>query len=122
MHRLLMRVCLLGVLAVSLPVIDVRAAEPKPTPIAEIKRDKSVEFAEVQKILAKNCHACHSGSKQESGLNLESPETMRKGGENGPAILAKKGDASQLLKLASHQEEPVMPPPDNKVNAAKANA
>jgi WD40 repeat protein len=112
-------ITLLAVLAVTLLTTVASADEPKPIAIAEIKRDKPVEFSEVQKILAKNCHACHSGSKQESGLNLESPDTMRKGGENGPAVLANKGDASQLLKLASHQEEPFMPPPDNKVNAAK---
>jgi WD40 repeat protein len=93
------------------------ADDAKPTAIAEIKRDKPVEFAEVQKILAKSCLACHSGSKAES--SLETPEMMKKGGDLGPAIVPKKSDASMLLKLASHSEEPFMPPLDNTVNAKK---
>jgi WD40 repeat protein len=91
----------------------------KPTAIADIKRDKPVEFGEVQKILAKNCFACHSGSNAESSLVLETPEMMKKGGDNGPVILPKKSAESLLLKVAAHQEEPFMPPVDNTVNAKK---
>jgi WD40 repeat protein len=115
-----------GLLSVSVLVAQsafvahhVHADDARPTAIAEIKRDKPVEFAEVQKILAKSCLACHSGSKAESSLVLETPEMMKKGGDMGPAIVPKKSAESMLLKLASHSEEPFMPPPDNTVNAKK---
>ena len=107
----------LFVVAFSFVTLHVRAADDAPISIAEPKRDQPVEFAEVQKILAKNCFACHSGSNAESSLVLETPEMMKKGGDNGPAILPKKSAESMLLKLAAHQEEPFMPPPDNTVNA-----
>ena len=97
----------------------VSANDAKPTAIAEIKRDKPVEFAEVRKILAKSCLACHSGSKAESSLVLETPEMMKKGGDSGPVIIPKKSAESLILKVASHREEPFMPPPDNTVNAKK---
>jgi WD40 repeat protein len=115
---------LLSALAVSCAsfVVAARADEAKPTAIAEIKREGPVAFAEVQKILAKNCFACHSGSKAESSLVLETPEMMRKGGDNGPAIVPKKASESRLLKLAAQEEEPFMPPADNKVNAHKLSS
>jgi WD40 repeat protein len=96
-----------------------RGDDAKPIAISEIKREQPVQFGEVQKILAKNCLACHSGSKAETGLVLETPEMMRKGNDNGPAIVPKKADESMLLKVAAHMEEPFMPPADNKVNAQK---
>jgi WD40 repeat protein len=99
--------------------LGAHADEGSPTAIAEIKRDQPVDFAEVQKILAKNCFACHSGSKAESSLVLETPEMMKKGGDSGPVISPKKSAESLLLKAAAHQEEPFMPPADNTVNAKK---
>jgi WD40 repeat protein len=112
---------LLSVLAIQSTwmVVMARAGDEKPTPIAEVKHDGPVSFVEVQKILAKNCFACHSGSKAESSLVLETPEMMKKGGENGPAIVPKKSAESLLLKAAAHLDEPFMPPADNKVNARK---
>ncbi|MDX1962181.1 MAG: c-type cytochrome domain-containing protein [Pirellulales bacterium] len=85
--------------------------------VAAVQRDKPVEYAEVAKILRQNCLACHSGSNAEASLILESPAAMLKGGDSGPAIVAKNSGASLLFKLAAHQDEPVMPPADNKVNA-----
>jgi WD40 repeat protein len=103
----------------ALVTLPARGDDATPTTIAEIKRDQPVPFDEVQKILARNCLACHSGSKAEVGLVLETPEMMRKGNDNGPAIVPKKADESLLLQVAAHMEEPFMPPADNKVNAKK---
>ncbi|MEX2140709.1 MAG: c-type cytochrome domain-containing protein [Pirellulales bacterium] len=123
MKRNLFSSCFLFVCAVAYQFaffsLRAEADDAKPTAIAEIKRDEPVAFAEVQKILAKNCFACHSGSKAESSLVLETPEMMKKGGDSGPVILPKKSAESLLLKAAAHQEEPFMPPPDNTVNAKK---
>jgi WD40 repeat protein len=89
-----------------------------PIKIEVPKRDKPVTFGEVKAVLNKSCTACHSASKKESGLSLETRETILKGGTNhGPAVVAGKSDKSPLLVFASHQDEPLMPPPDNKVNA-----
>ncbi len=94
------------------------AAQAAPIPIEAVKRDKPVAFGEVRQILNRNCTACHSASKKESGLSLESRESILKGGNvHGPAVVAAKPGESILLKFASHSEEPQMPPKDNKVNA-----
>src|SRR5690349_18909437 len=86
--------------------------------IAEIKRDGEVDFEkEILPIFRRNCLACHSATEAQSDLVLESPQTILKGGSEGPAVVPGKGSDSRLLKLASKQKEPFMPPPDNDVKA-----
>src|SRR5437868_13880517 len=89
-----------------------------PIEIAEIKREGAVDFEkEILPIFRRNCLACHSATEAQSDLVLESPQTILKGGSEGPAVVAGKGSESRLLKLASKQKEPFMPPPDNDVKA-----
>ena len=91
---------------------------PDPIPVANIVRDEPVDFGrEIQPLLRKNCTACHNQTKAKGKLNLETPETMRKGGNEGPAIVPGKADESLMLVLASHQDDPVMPPEGNKAKA-----
>lgn len=90
----------------------------KPIPIAEIKRDAPVEFEkEVLPILKKHCVACHNSATKEGHLVLETPAAILKGGDSGPAVVAKKSAESLLLQAAAQESEPFMPPKDNKVNA-----
>ena len=106
--------CRLG--AAVLTVLPLSAASP--LVIAEVKRDKPVDFAkDVYPLLKRSCLACHNTTKAKAGLNLESPQTILKGGDTGPAAAAGKGMESLLLRSAAHIEEAAMPPPGNKVNA-----
>jgi WD40 repeat protein len=98
------------------------AAQPKskPTPIAiaDVQRAEALDFErDVLPIFRKNCLACHNATEAESDLILESPQTILTGGGEGPAVVAGKSGESLLLKLASHQREPVMPPTKNDVGA-----
>ncbi|GIW93621.1 MAG: hypothetical protein KatS3mg110_1662 [Pirellulaceae bacterium] len=87
-------------------------------PIASVQHDGQVDFQrQVLPILRNKCLACHNASAREGDLVLETPESIRKGGSSGPAVVAGKSDESLLLELASHRKEPYMPPPDNKVGA-----
>jgi WD40 repeat protein len=93
-------------------------ANAAPIDIAEIKREGDVDFEkEVLPIFRRNCLACHSATEAQSDLVLESPQTILKGGSEGPAVVPGKGSESRLIKLASKQKEPFMPPPDNDVKA-----
>lgn len=109
--------CLTILIAVSiLPSTTGRAADA--ISIEVLTRSKPVDFAtEVAPILRANCIACHHAKKTSGGLNLESPATISKGGEQGPAVVAGKSSESLLLKVAAHQQESIMPPPDNLVGA-----
>ncbi len=87
-------------------------------PIADLKREKPVDFEkEILPLFRENCLACHNATDAKGDLILETPEKVRKGGENGPAVVPGKSTESLLLKLASHQEKPVMPPRKNKAGA-----
>ncbi len=92
--------------------------DPEPIPIATTSREQPVDFAkEIYPLLKKNCIACHNSSKAKAQLNLESPKSILKGGSDGPAIVPGKPEESFLLQVASHREDPIMPPEDNKSNA-----
>ena len=89
-----------------------------PIPIANITRSEEIDFElEILPILRRSCLACHSSSDANGSLVLETPATILKGGDSGPAVVPRNGTASLLLKVAAHQEEPLMPPPDNDVGA-----
>lgn len=99
-----------------------RAAETaasKVIPVAKIKHSGAVDFEkEILPILKNNCLACHNQTKPKGGLILETPQTILKGGDTGPAVVPKKSGESLLLKAASHRDpDLIMPPPDNKVAA-----
>src|SRR5437868_7796342 len=110
--------CLAVVLACIAASANVSTTAAAPIDIAEVKRDGEVDFEkDILPIFRRNCLACHSATEAQSDLVLESPQTILKGGAEGPAVVAGKGSDSRLMKLASHQKEPFMPPPDNDVKA-----
>src|SRR5688572_19955191 len=79
-----------------------RAAET-PIAIAEVKHEGNVDFEkEVLPILRKKCLACHNATEAESDLILETPQTILKGGSEGPAVVAGKSAESLLLMAASY--------------------
>jgi Protein of unknown function (DUF1549)/Protein of unknown function (DUF1553)/Planctomycete cytochrome C len=64
-------------------------------------------------ILAAKCFACHGAdrTKRKADLDLQTAESIRKGGESGPAIVPGKTKESLLWEKISTQE---MPPEGNK--------
>lgn len=44
------------------------------------------------------CAACHGAQKQEGGLDLRTPASMRKGGNTGPAFVAGDPDGSLMIQ------------------------
>lgn len=86
--------------------------------IAEVKHEGDVDFErEILPIFRRKCLACHNNTDAESDLVLETPQTILKGGSEGPSALPGKGLESLLLKVAARQSEPFMPPEDNDVGA-----
>jgi WD40 repeat protein len=89
-----------------------------PIPIAALNRDEPVSFEkEIVPILQRSCLACHGISDANGELVLESPQSILRGGDSGPAVVAGKSGESLLLRLAAHQDDPQMPPADNDVSA-----
>lgn len=108
--------------AIFILAISTGPALAEPLPVAELKRTDPVNFAtEVYPFLKANCLACHNSTKSKAGLILESPKQMIKGGDSGPAIAPGDGANSFLFTTARHEEEPTMPPTNNKSKAQNLN-
>jgi len=62
--------------------------------------DAPVDFRrDVAPILQHRCLACHNERIQRGGLSLQSPDTMKRGGESGQVVEAGDPDSSYLLDL-----------------------
>lgn len=64
----------------------------------------------VRPLLIQRCLKCHSGTMVKGGLRLETRESLLKGGETGPAVVAGKPEASLLIHAVQHQNGLAMPP------------
>jgi len=110
-------VALAGIL-IENPVRSDENDEGKATAIVDVQHDGDVDFeTEILPIFRRKCLACHNNTDAESDLVLETPQSILKGGSDGPAVVGGKSAESRLLKLAALQEEPHMPPEDNDVGA-----
>ena len=71
---------------------------------------KALWSGKVQKIFDVNCVKCHGPLEQKSGLELDTPDMVMKGGENGAAVKAGKPDESALFVNLAAKGDPHMPP------------
>lgn len=49
-------------------------------------------------VMLLRCTACHGAQRQDGGLDLRTPASMRKGGASGPAFVAGDPDASRMIQ------------------------
>src|SRR5205823_5242568 len=99
--------------------VAAHAADKSAIPISPLNRTTAVDFdSEILPFLRDNCLACHCKTTAKSGLNIETPQDMIKGGDSGAAIKPQHGAESLALQAAAHQDEDTkMPPRDNKAKA-----
>ncbi len=64
----------------------------------------------VRPLLIQRCQKCHSGAMVKGGLRLESRQSLLKGGETGPAVIARNPEESLLIQAVRHQNGLAMPP------------
>lgn len=74
-------------------------------------------YRDVYPFLKANCISCHNKTTAKADLNMETPELMIKGGENGPSIIPGKGAESLIVQASLHTNDMEMPPPNNKSGA-----
>lgn len=74
-------------------------------------------YQDIYPFLKSNCISCHNKTTTKGDLDMETPESMKKGGSNGPAILPGKGAESLVVLASRHQEDMEMPPANNKSGA-----
>src|SRR5205807_2071747 len=79
-----------------------RAAEPA----------KVDYLRDVKPILQARCYACHGALRQKGGLRLDTATLLRKGGDNGPAMIPHNSEASLLIDALTGNGRLRMPPKD----------
>jgi mono/diheme cytochrome c family protein len=73
---------------------------------------KALEFfeARVRPVLVEHCFACHGPKKQQAGLRLDSRDSVLKGSDSGPVVVAGAPEKSALVKAINHSGDTKMPP------------
>lgn len=60
-------------------------------------------------LLKQECGACHSGTKAQGGLSVDSLATLRQGGKHGPALTPGVSAQSLLIQYVTGEKTPKMP-------------
>ncbi len=106
------RIALILVLPVILVGAAARGDDRKANPDA-------VDFFEskVRPVLVEHCYKCHSAQAKspKGGLRLDSVDAMKKGGDNGPAVVPGDADASLLVQAVRYTDEETRMPPKGKL-------
>jgi hypothetical protein len=76
-------------------------------------------FTAARTILETKCLECHGGKTHRAELDLSTRESLLKGGESGPAIVAGKSGESLLYKKVTHADEPGMPYKRDRLSASE---
>jgi mono/diheme cytochrome c family protein len=73
--------------------------------------------AKVQPLFDVQCSKCHGLLEQKSGLELDTPEAVLKGGDEGKVIVPGKPEESRLFQYLDPKSDPHMPPKKQLGNA-----
>ncbi len=65
---------------------------------------------EIRPLLVEKCLKCHNDAKSRGGLKLTSRAHILQGGDEGPAAVAGKPEASVLVRAVRYDDKPRMPP------------
>lgn len=76
-------------------------------------------YRDVYPILKSNCIACHNKTTTKAALNMETPDSMRKGGDSGEGLIPGNATESPIYQAAAHVGPVEMPPKGNKSGASK---
>ncbi len=68
----------------------------------------------IRPLLAENCYACHTSARK-GGLQVDSGEGLRRGGNSGPAVLPGNSAGSLLTQAVSQTHERLSMPPQGKL-------
>ena len=82
---------------------QIRSLPPPTARPVEFKRD-------IEPILASSCVKCHARGRAKGGFLIDTRETLLRGGDSGPVVVAGQSQASLLIALvAGVDPDEVMP-------------
>lgn len=77
-------------------------------------------LGKVQPLFDIQCAKCHGPIEQKGGLELDTPEAILKGGDEGPAMIPGKPEESRLYTYLAAEADPHMPPKKQLSDAERA--
>jgi mono/diheme cytochrome c family protein len=115
------RFFLCGLSLLSLCALADDKAPIDPSSLPPVSTKKGVTYAaDIQPIFAQSCYPCHGPKTQKpkGKLRLDTLEAVRKGGEDGPALIPGDSAKSVMVAQISFLGDPddYMPPPKNRDN------
>ena len=85
-------------------------------PASTFAQEEKITFADHAKpIFKQRCARCHNPNKKSGGLDLTNFTNMMQGGSSGSSIEPGDASGSYLFMLVTHEDEPAMPPGNNKI-------
>lgn len=103
----------------ALVVCASRASADEAKPADPAAAAKITYDEHVRPIFREHCFSCHNQDTKKSDLSLASFAGVMQGGSTGQVIQAGDPPSSRLWSLVSHEDEPKMPPNQDKLPAAK---
>ncbi|MHB8952475.1 MAG: c-type cytochrome domain-containing protein [Pirellulaceae bacterium] len=88
--------------------------EPEADAAAKVTYDDHV-----RPILREHCFSCHNQNEAKGGLALDLFNRALEGGSSGEVVVEQDLESSRLWSLVSHEEEPFMPPGQDKLPDVK---
>jgi cytochrome c553 len=88
----------------------------------QLSAQDDVRFFEskIRPVLVKHCYECHSSEsgKARGGLKVDSQDGLQRGGDSGPAVVAKSLDRSELYQALLYHDDGLQMPPKGKLPQA----
>jgi cytochrome c553 len=77
-----------------------------------VRRDIDFFESNIRPVLVKHCYECHSvaSGKAKGGLQVDSRDALLRGGDSGPAIVARSLEKSLLFQAITYDGDHQMPP------------
>src|SRR5436305_2047291 len=108
-----MLACTVALLAASVVVAqDKKDDELPPIPVVKLERKEPISYEkDVEPILVDKCIRCHGGLMKEGKLDMNSYDSLIKGGKSGKAVVPGRPGDSLIIKYSGRTSMPYMPPP-----------
>jgi hypothetical protein len=88
----------------------------------QLRAQDDVRFFEskIRPVLVKHCYECHSteSGKARGGLKVDSQDALQRGGDSGPAVVAKSLEESELYQALLYHDDGLQMPPKGKLPQA----
>ncbi|MBC8353410.1 MAG: PSD1 domain-containing protein [Planctomycetes bacterium] len=116
--------CMLTLCGLTLTGSAVAAADDTldPEHARQMTEGRELFKREIRTLFAGRCLKCHGGKKVEGEFSLATREALLQGGSSGKVIEPRKSSSSLLLRLISHEDEPVMPADGAKLDQRQIDA